>query len=592
MKKTKLFIQKVIIAICSLSILFSCQNYLDVSPVSKFDQEFVFSSLISANRAVMGVYDQLGKDPGFGSRLSMMYPYDADDMLGVTGNGEDNGTQAISRYKVHATNTQLLQPFNQLYKGIERANICISSIPKMSLYENGSAETKSELRRLYGEVLTLRAQYYFTLIRTWGDVPAPFIPSYEMPTLYIEKSDRNVIYEQILMDLKQAEDLVPWKGEAGAGIDERITKGAIKGLRARIALARGGYSLRKDKSMKRDVDYRDYYQIARDECWDIMQRRDIHTLNPSFEAVFKDITSYKVESNGEVMFEVAMGKDLESKLGYYDGPRFYVAGNTQLLGNGSVRVLPVYFYAFHPLDLRRDVTIAIYQANLGTGIKIGINASTMTNGKFRADWVTPAPTTSVQTLGINWPILRFSDVLLMFAEADNELKGAPSPEAITAFEEVRKRAFVNPVDMGTTPTTYEDFFEAIVNERYFEFGGEGIRKYDLIRWNRLGEYLTKARDEMIKMRARQAPYTTLPQRMFYKENSTSIIWGNSFYTASPAVGSLPGYKDVAWVSSSGITTALTTQMAVGFVQNHSELFPLPHSATESNYMLKQDFGDF
>ena len=589
MKKLGL-LHKTIAAIGVFSLLYSCKDYLNVRPTSTFDKDFVFGSLLSAQRAVLGVYDQLGKDMGFGSRLSLMYPYDADDMLGVSGAGNENGSRAISRYNVHATNTQIIGPFNQLYAGVERANICISNIPEMDLYENGDEETKIQLRRLLGEALTLRAQFYFTLIRTWGDVPAQFVPSYEMPTLYIAKTDRNEIYEQILKDLETATALVPWKGEYGAGTDERITKGAVKGLRARIALARGGYSLRKEKIMKRDDDYLDFYKIARDECRDVMQREDIHTLNPQFEDVFKSITSYKIEANGEVMFEVAMGKDVESRLGYYDGPRFYIAGNSALLGNGSVRVLPTYFYAFDSLDTRRDVTIAAHQANLGTGVKIGVSASTMTNGKFRADWITPVLTTSVQTLGINWPILRYSDVLLMFAEAENELLKGPSQAAIEAFEKVRKRAFSDPSKIGNTPTDYEGFFTAIVNERYFEFGGEGVRKYDLIRWNKLAAHLKRTKEEMTKMRARQAPYHTLPRQMFYKLNSTTLIWGNSFYKESPA--SISGYAAVNWVINTGITTAFTTQVAENFIENHSELFPLPQAAMEANPMLIQDFGHF
>lgn len=590
MNQLKNSIKKVVF-LCAFIISFSsCNEYLNVRPKSSFDKDFVFGSLLSAERAVLGVYDMLGKDVGFGSRLSMMYPYDADDMLGVSGNGGDNGSRAISRYSVHATNTQLIGPFNQLYAGIERANICIKYIPEMPLFESGDETTKLQLKRLLGEVLTLRAQFYFTLIRTWGDVPAQFIPSSEMETLYIAKSDRNEIYSQILEDLKLASDLVPWKNELGVGVDERISKAAVKGLRARIALARGGYSLRKNKMNTRDSDFKEYYQIAKDECFAIMQREDIHKLNPKYEEVFKSLTNYKIEPNGEVLFEVAMGREVESRLGYYDGPRFYIAGNGALLGNGAIRVLPTYFYAFDSLDLRRDVTIAAYQSHLGTGIKTGVNASTMTNGKYRADWINPVLTTSVQLLGINWPILRLSDVYLMFAEADNELNNGPSNEAISAFEKVRKRAFKDPSKIGTTPTDYAGFFNAIVNERYFEFGGEGVRKYDLIRWNKLGEHLKKTKEEMTKMRARQAPYDKLPKQMFYKLNSTSLIWGNSFYTASPT--QMEGYQSVNWVISSGITTAFTTQVAEGFKENHSELFPLPQTALEANPKLIQDFGDF
>src|SRR5690606_15065638 len=100
-----------------------------------------------------------------------------------------------------------------------------------------------------------------------------------------------------------------------------------------------GYSLRRVSGiMERRPDYLKYYQIARDECFDIMQHRDQHTLNPSFQAVFKDgIDSYKIDPFGEVLFEVAMGRETDSNIGYYDGPRFYVPGNTSMLGNGQIR---------------------------------------------------------------------------------------------------------------------------------------------------------------------------------------------------------------------------------------------------------------
>jgi hypothetical protein len=72
----------------------------------------------------------------------------------------------------------------------------------------------------------------------------------------------------------------------------------------------------------------------------------------------------------------------------------------------------------------------------------------------------------------------------MYAEAANEINGSPTPEAIAAFEEVRKRAYRGNTSLiGVTPTTKTGFFDAIVNERFLEFGHEAIRKYDLIRWN-------------------------------------------------------------------------------------------------------------
>ncbi|MNJ99003.1 SusD family protein [compost metagenome] len=587
--KVKIFFP-IAIALVSMLGLSSCKKYLDVSPQSAFDEQFVFSNVANTTSALMGVYEQLTGDNGYGSRLSMMYPYDTDEFIGVTNaSAPDNNSRDLSRYNLQATNGQLTLPFQQLYTGIERANICIKNIPAMAMYNNGSATEKQQLRRLYGEALTLRAQFYLELIRNWGDLPAIFEPAIDQSDLYLPKADRDLIYDRIIEDLKLAGELVPWRNDAGVAIDERITKGAVKGLRARIALYRGGYSLRSaSEQMERKPDYLSFYKIARDECAEIMQHRDKHNLNPTFQDVFKNyIDAFKIEPNGEVMFEVAMGKDISGRIGYYDGPRFYASSGTAQLGNSSVRAVPVYFYSFNALDTRRDVTLAPYYNNADKtkAVQTMVN---MVSGKFRADWWNPAPTSASQQTGINWPILRFSDVLLMFAEAENELNSGPTAAAKSAYEEVRKRGFKgNETAIGTTPSGKDDFFNAIVDERYFEFGGEGIRKYDLIRWNLLASKIAETRSNYTKMLNKVAPYNNLPQSMYYKSASTEVIFSNSLYAPAPAATPV-GYTKVAWVSS--ITAAWITNFAQYFKPNHSELFPLPQSVVESNPKLKLDYG--
>src|SRR5690606_5551592 len=237
--------------------------------------------------SLLGVYDRLAGLQAYGSRLSLMYPYDSDEMVGVLNTpAPDNSSRDLSRYNLQATNAQLTGPFEQLYAGIERANICIKNIPEMALYSNGSEAERASLRRLHGEALTLRAQFYFELIRNWGDIPAPFEPSADQDDLLLPKTDRDTIYDRLIADLKTAQELLPWRTEVT--IDERITKGTAKALRARLALYRGGYSLRRVSGMmERADDYLTFYQIVRDECYELMQHRDQHTLNPSFEAVFK-----------------------------------------------------------------------------------------------------------------------------------------------------------------------------------------------------------------------------------------------------------------------------------------------------------------
>lgn len=576
----KLILSGIFITTLTIAIS-SCKKFLEVEPISSFGNEYVFSNVTNAQKAVLGVYSALGGDQGYGIRLSMYYPYDNDEMMGQGGTPyPDNERRDIAHFNVQPSNTQLAAPFNQIYSGIERANICIDNIPKMAAYTNGSLADQKELKRLYGEALTLRAQFYFEAIRNWGDIPAQFTSSINIIDPYNERTDRDTIYNKIIKDLAVAAPLVPWKSESTVTSD-RISQGAVRALRARYALFRGGYSLRKDRTMKRNADYRTFYQIAKDECAIIMARTD-HRLNPSFQTVFKDaLNAHKFDPLGEVIWEVGMtgGSSAvgDSKLGYYNGPK------NGSYGNAALTILPTYFYAFDANDQRRDVTCAPYDVNADLTIKPR-TLVTMVDGKFRRDWQTPSVAgNAAQYFGVNWPIIRFSDVLLMFAEADNELNNGPTQAAKTAYETVRARAFGNNTTLiGLTPSTYAEFFDAIVKERQFEFGGEGIRKYDLIRWNLLSAKLAETKAQLALMSAGSAPYNNLPTKMYFTPSITSLVWLNSFY--APAPSSVPSSSNVAWRAST-ISSTILTYYAIAFTPNKSELLPLPQAVIDANPKL-------
>ncbi|OCX50401.1 carbohydrate-binding protein SusD [Mucilaginibacter sp. PPCGB 2223] len=597
--KRKLIYSSLMVAVVSTaSLISSCKKYLTETPVSAFSTQEAFSNVTLATDVVMGVYAKLTGDNGYGIRLSMYYPYDNDEMLGAPNSTAalDGDRRDIARYGATASNTQLESPFEQLYQGIERANICIKYIPLMSQYTSGSASDQAAAKRLLGEVLTLRAQFYFELIRNWGDVPAQFVPSADMPTLVISKTNRDVIYDKLIGDLQTAESLLPWGGATGVARDERITQGVARGLRARLALFRGGYSLRNESGlMERRSDYLKYYQIARDECAAIIAS-GAHALNPSYQNLWKNyVDAHTPDPTYEIMFEVAMAGGSgtsDSKLGYYNGPRL-VNGSSNY-GNATLLILPTYFYAFDPNDTRRDVTAAPYYFNLD-GTKVLQKLTGILDGKFRRDWITnPGFNTSAgflsQYFSVNWPILRYSDILLMYAEADNELNNGPTANAIAYFTQVRSRGFGG-ASIGTIPATHDAFFTAIVNERMFEFGGEGIRKYDLIRWNLLSTNILATRANLTLMMNKQAPYNNLPQSMYYTAGQQTIVYSNSLYAPSPS--STPaGTTKVAWVSA--ITNTGTVPyidfVAKYFTPNHSELLPIPQPSLDANPLLTQNPG--
>ncbi len=579
----------------------NCKKYLDQQPITDVDTKVVFKDVASTYKAIAGVYSRLVGDAGYGIRVSLYYPLDNDEMQGPTGAG-DNDRRDIARYAATSGNAQITNPFNQMFQGIEYANICIENIPKMEMYTTGSDQEKKQLQRMYGEALTLRAQFYLEAIRNWGDLPAHFLPAAQqiLTDPFPKRVSMDTLYERLLNDLALASTLLPWRNDvAGIGDlpNERITKGTAKALRARIALFRGGYALRNSGPMTRGANHLAYYTIARTECNDIMTSGQ-HAMNPGFRALWKDQVCAHTSNDphGELMFQ-ASGIGLtgaeDTKLGYYNGPR------VNNLGNSSVNPLPSYLYLFDSTDQRRDVTVCLYFTNTN-GTRIPQAIVNLTDGKYRRDWITNptfSPTDAVQYFSLKWQIIRYSDVLLMYAEAENELNGA-SASAYNALNMVRRRGYGKPINTPDASVdipaglSSSDFFKAIVRERALELGGEGIRKYDLIRWNLLGTAITESRANMIKMSTNtpminptyMAAYPAYvltaanPNAMYFFTNTTSEtnnvngssgIWANSLYKYSPFAD-----PSVTFNTQTGNYTLLSTDYGV-IARGQTNIITLP-----------------
>ncbi|WP_245849710.1 RagB/SusD family nutrient uptake outer membrane protein [Hymenobacter crusticola] len=567
-----------------------CKDYLDIDPVAYSNTDVAFLDVAGATSTVIGAYDMLSGDTGYGTRVNLYYPYDSDEMQAIPGQAFNAGNLGIARYAALPVNNEITNPFNNLYQGIERANICIKYIPQMAAYTSGSAADTAALHRLYGEVLTLRAQYLFEAIRNWGDVPAPFVPAIDAPDVKLANADRNATYDRLIADLLQAEKLVPWRTAAGT-TNERITKGAVKALRARLALYRGGYSL-YGLEMKRQPDYLEYYKIARQECLELMAKRGEHTLNPSFENLWRSVNQLQFDPAREIIFEVAEGASSaasDSKLGYYNGPR-QNASTTFGSSTGSIGALPTYFYAFDSTDLRRDITVTLYTIESNNQQK-AVALTAATDGKFRRHWRTPALAGTGNYLGYNWPLIRFADVLLMFAEADNELNG-PTAAALAAVQEVRNRGYGSASAAGarlTLPSSKAAMFDLIANERFLELGGEGIRKYDLIRWNLLSTKLAEAKTNLTALKNGTGRYANVPLTEYYRVTTNGTVqFARSFFRPAPATAPA-GTTAIGWRSA--MTDALIANLASEYKPNAGkELFPYPQGTIDTDPNVKQNAG--
>lgn len=607
------FINYAIVVLAGVVIMVtpSCKKFLDFESPSSSSEAVVFESTSTTNTALIGVYNRLIGDNGYGSRLSTLFGITADDFK-TSGSYSPSDRRGISMYGASSDNTDLIQPFAQLYSGIERANLCIKYIPLSKLYTSGTPTEQALMKRYHGEALALRAQFYYELIRNWGDVPQRFVPAADADNLFPPNADRDKTYDLIIADLKTASELVPWRSEIADYGSFRFTKGAIKGLRARIALARGGYSLRsKTNLMERSSDYLSFYQIAKDECKDIMDNSS-HKLNPVYENIFKSLHGTRVDSENELMFEVAAfgtNANTDSKLGYYNGVRFNAAC-TYGTGGGGMNAIPTYFYEFDATrDCRRDVTLGIFEITATTK-KIINTLNNFTDGKFRKSWTTFDGKSSSQQFAVNWPILRFADVLLMYAEADNELGNGPSAAATKALQDVQRRAYVGfEGAIPVAPTNKADFFNAIVKERLLEFGGEAIRKFDLIRWNLINSKFVETRTKLQQLIDGTGVYASVPNYVYAKEANYNLTPSVTEVATMDLFGGTPnvvlfapglnsttaptGYTVKNWrkaLTTENQITSISTGFALYFEANKKELLPYPKTALNENPNMVQNFG--
>ncbi|MBV4357295.1 RagB/SusD family nutrient uptake outer membrane protein [Pinibacter aurantiacus] len=584
-----------------------CKKYLDIENPSTISQAVAFTSTSYTNSALIGVYNQLCGDNGV-TKEGTIWALSADDFK-TSGSYSPQDRRGISMYGATYENSELLNGFNQLYSGIERANICIDGIKNSALYAEGS-DSKALMGSYLGEALALRAHFYLSLVKNWGNVVAQWEPSSKVAVLDASVTAGPIILEHLLEDLKEAEQLVPWRTES-PNPDTRFTKGAVKALRARIAMFRAGYMMNKETNMmERSSDYKKYYQVAYDECKELMNRRDQHSLNPSYENVFKSLhTSTRTDPTFELMFEVGAygaGARTDTKLGYYNGLRINASSRFGQGGGGELAI-PTYFYEFDQLgDCRRDVTIGSYEID-ATSQKVMNTLNNMTDAKFRRSWTNMVGTT--QNLAVNWPVIRFADVLLYFAEADNELNNGPTEEGKNALLEVRKRAFLGHEDrLPVMPDNYPDFFNAIVKERLLEFGAEGIRKYDLIRWNIMGAKFEETRTKLRQLMNGESVYANIPNYVYSKAAPYNVINANLEFATLDTYGGSPsvtlfqpglgtstapsGYTTKNWRASlnEASITGTSTGFAVYFESNKKEVLPFHQTTLLQNTKTIQNYG--
>ena len=460
-----------------LLTLQSCKKFLDSEPQDFISPVNYYENEAQLNTALNAVYDPLGQPNVYGDRMLGRMGLDADEAY-FTRATELTG---VSVYDVSVTDPFINNFWRELYDGINRANLLLENINKATDISDANRNA------IKGEALFLRAYYHFLLVSNFKDVPLVLATLPNAENTNVSRTPAIEVYDQIIADMTEAEALV--KPITTIGFGGRVSKSAVRGVLARVCLSAAGHPV---NDTKRYTDARDWALKV------ISDTEAAHSLNPDYSRVFINYAEEKYDVKESILEVEFWGNRLDA---YREGGR--VANNNGIrtsnedLGYtyGFIATTGKLFnlYQKNPdnssPDLRRDWSIAPYRWNNTT--KVFHTATQIYErdcGKFRREYELLTPKGKNDTPQ-NFPLLRFSDVLLMYAEAENQLNG-PTVSAYNAINQVRRRAYgkllpgaINITTADLSGLTKSSFLAAIKDERSRELSFECLRKRDLVRWN-------------------------------------------------------------------------------------------------------------
>jgi len=463
--------------ILGLSLIFSFNScdYLETEPTGNFSIGGFYKNDKEVESALRGVYRALSNNMLYGA-----------NMQGIMGLSADLGYESYSRDRttvgynyVFSTDERVLSFWRYLYIGIGRANLLLENLDKAPIDE----ERKKTIR---GEALFLRAYNYFMLVKHFRRIPLILASAKSAEPEYtqIDQSAPEEVYEQIIKDMEEAEQLViSAEGLYGGG---QINKSAVNGVLARVCLTMAG----------EPVNRKDMYAKAEFYAKRVITS-GLHELNSSYEDIFKRYSEDKYDIQESIW-----------ELEYWgDNTVYYSAGmvgrNTGIaspagssLGfcQGFLRATGYLYNLYGNGDLRRDWCIGSFTYHTTTLAKQPIADVEIWNrycAKFRREYELTSPKQNNAT-PINFPMLRYADVLLMYAEAhfnNAEANVADNDFAIECMNMVRRRGYGLDIHVENTNVDYvydglQGFMQEIQEERARELAFELLRKDDLVRWGK------------------------------------------------------------------------------------------------------------
>ncbi len=437
-------------------------NKLVENPSSAITASQFYKTQSDAVAAVNAVYTVLNSDPAgdfpmYGRQLNLMTD-NATDNQNFSPSNTNPDVRAMSTATYVSSNGRILKNWQQHYYGINRANIAIDDLSAMpaAVFTTSGLQT-----RLIGEARFIRGLLYFNLVRLFGPVPLILHnpSSVDITSLQVPRASTDSVYAQIIADLTYGFALPSAYSGADVG---RVTSGAAHALLAKV------YIYRRD------------WADASAELLKVLTAGTFSGATGSYGyglfANYGDAFAKATKNGVEHIFSVQYATSLGEANAINDLSQSFTSFNTgtypiDIPSDSSVSGL------FASSDTRKAVTFYTFVYNAATGASVVFNNPyTPYFNKFVDYSVTPLNNQTVS--GVNYPVIRYADVLLSYAEVLNELNGGPSADAYTAINLVRFRAHVPALTAGLG---VGDFRDSVFLERRKEFIQEGQRWFDLVR---------------------------------------------------------------------------------------------------------------
>lgn len=470
MKKT---IIRISLAVASILSFCSCEDFLNTMPYDFDNPETFYTTEKNCKMALAGVYSGLTQLGTYGNCYSV-YISGCDDMSFWTRKAAS--TAAMVCGNDHGpSESRIWEAWADLYTGINNANIFMEKID--------DAELSDELKTKYkGEAKFLRAFYHFLLVQGWYEVPIRKESINDVNSASLKATSHAEALKWIIKEMEECVDMVD-----DSEYDKSpsyVKKNTVMGILARVYLWSAGYP---NNGGKADYEKASYWANK-------VKESGKHQLNPDFESIWKMMCGDQYdavynESIWEAEFygsrddgNITMGR-IGNTLGNLD--------KTTTVSSGFCAGTLLLWDLYSANDPRRDVTMCTYSIDKN-GKKVAWNDNQIikrTCGKFRREWE-PAYSTNKNWTPENFPLLRYSDVLLMLAEAENEANQGPTALAYECINLVRGRALQLELTAGLD---YAAFKQEVMDERARELTFEALRKYDLIRW---GIYVDRIKNDL------------------------------------------------------------------------------------------------